>query len=87
MARYLVTCLHTPEECVAELDSIVGHSKEMLGRFDWGCKTGEHTGWAVVEAGNEATARMFLPSNIRAKASVCLVNKFTPEDIQSFHGR
>lgn len=85
MARYLLTCAHTPEECVADLDSLVGHSKELLNRFEWGCKAGEHVGWAVVEAGNDATARMMLPTNIRAKAGVRLVNKFTPEDIQSFH--
>jgi hypothetical protein len=85
MARYLLTCPHTPEDCVPDIDSILGHSKELLARFDWGCKDGEHVGWVVVEAGNEATARMMLPVAIRNKASVRAVNKFTPQDIEQMH--
>ena len=61
MARYLLSCPHTYEDCIGDIDSVLGHSKELLARFDWGCKDGEHVGWVVVEAGNEATARMMLP--------------------------
>lgn len=85
MARYLLTVPHTAEDCVAELDSVFGHSKELLARFDWGCKGDEHVGWVIVEAGNESTARSLLPITVRDKATVCMLNKFTPEDIQSFH--
>ncbi|HLG10559.1 MAG TPA: hypothetical protein VI876_02265 [Dehalococcoidia bacterium] len=81
MARYLVTCPHTLEDCIGDIDSVLGHSKELLARFDWGCKAGEHVAWVVVEAGNEATARMMLPVSMRNKANVQAVNKFTPEDI------
>lgn len=85
MARYLLTCPHAPEDCVPELDSVLGHSHELFSRFDWGCKGGEHVGWVVVEAANESTARMMLPMTIRNKAHVTAVTKFTPEDISSFH--
>jgi hypothetical protein len=81
MARYLLTCPHTLEDCVGDIDSVLGHSKELLARFDWGCKDGEHVGWVVVEAGNEATARMMLPVALRTKAHARLLNKFTPEDL------
>jgi hypothetical protein len=82
MARYLLTCPHTTEDCVSDIDSVLGHSKELLARFDWGCKDGEHVGWVIVEAGNEATARMMLPVAFRIKAKACLINKFTPEDLE-----
>lgn len=85
MARYLLTVPHVPEDCVPDLDSIFGHSKELLARFDWGCRAGEHVGWVVIEAGNESTARSMLPVSLRGKASVCPVSKFTPEDIQALH--
>jgi hypothetical protein len=85
MARYLVSCEHTPEECVTELDSIMAFSHQLLDRIDWGCKDGEHVGWFVVEAQDAATARMFLPTNIRAKAKVRRVVKFSVEDIQAMH--
>ena len=85
MARYLLTCPHTPEDCVPDLDSILGHSQELLNRFEWGCTDGEHVGWAIVEAGNESVARMLLPVSIRQKASVRQVTKFTPQDIKNLH--
>lgn len=86
MARFLVECPHTPEDCVEALDSIISFSKEAINRFDWGCEAGQHIGWAVVEAQDEATARLFLPTVIRRQAKVVLLNKFTVEDVQSFHG-
>jgi hypothetical protein len=85
MARFLLECPHTDEECTRELDSIFGHSQELFARFDWGCKAHEHVGWAVVEAGDANTARMLLPTVVRGKARVVALNKFSPEDVKSFH--
>lgn len=85
MARYLMTCEHTPEECLQELDSVAAFSHELLNRFDWACKDGDHTGWVIVEAQDEATARQFLPTNIRAKARVRKIVKFTQDDIKAAH--
>jgi hypothetical protein len=85
MARFFVECPHTPEDCVADLDSVLGHSQELFARFDWGCKEGEHTGWVIVEAQDANTARMLLPISIRQRAKVHGVVKFTPEDVKQFH--
>jgi hypothetical protein len=85
MPRYLVTVPHTYEDCVAELDSVFAHSKELLARFDWGCKAGEHVGWVIIEAGSQEVACSMLPTVIRAKANARMINKFTPEDIQGLH--
>jgi hypothetical protein len=85
MARYLVNWPHTDADCVAELDSVLGHSHELFARVDWGCKAGEHMGWAILEAGSPDQARSLLPAKMRAKAHVVGVNKFTEEDVKSFH--
>jgi hypothetical protein len=85
MARYLLTVPHTEEDCVSELDSVFGHSKELLSRFDWGCKGGEHVGWVIIEAANASVACSMLPLSVRNKAQVHQLNKFSPEDIQGFH--
>jgi hypothetical protein len=85
MARYIVEIAHTSEDCVEALNSIVAVSREFINRFDWGCMGGEHTGWAVVEAHDESIARMMLPTSLRREARVVAVNKFTVEDVQSFH--
>ena len=85
MARYMLTIPHIEQDCVTELDSVFGHSKELLARFDWGCKAGEHVGWVIIEAASPEIACSMLPLTIRNKARVSMINKFSPEDIEGFH--
>ena len=85
MARFMLESEHTYEECAAELDSIAAFSRELFARFDWGCEANQHLGWVVVEAGDEATARLFLPTVIRAKARVVRLNKYTLEEVRQAH--
>ena len=68
MARFLVTSEHIPEDCTAALDSVLGISHELLNRFDWGCKAGKHVGYCVVEAQDEATARMLISGGLSGRA-------------------
>jgi hypothetical protein len=83
---YLIESPHTKEECLQALDDVLARGPEFLARFDWGCMSGDHTGWAVVEAGSETAARTMVPALVRGKARIVEVGKFTPEQIKSFHG-
>jgi hypothetical protein len=47
--------------------------------------SGDHTGYVIVEAGSESEARENVPSFLRGKARIVKVDKFTPEQIKSFH--
>ena len=85
MARFLVSAEHTEADCVQAFDSVLAFSKALLDRFDWGCKDGEHVGWAVVEAQDKHTARMLIPSYIRDKAHVVALTKFSADEVKSFH--
>ena len=85
MARFLIEAPHTEEECAQALDSIMGQSISLLGRFDWGCKAGEHMGWAIVEAQDDRTALLLLPSTIRDDARAVQLNKFTEDEVRAFH--
>ena len=87
MARFLVECAHTKEDCLDALDSVVALSKELMNRFDWGCNDDVHVGWVVVEAKDATTATMMVPTNIRAKARAIQLTKFTPEQVQAFHAQ
>jgi hypothetical protein len=69
--RFLVITSHTPETCLATLDAIDAKSEKFLAKFDWGCMTGDHTGYAVLEAKDEAAARAMLPPSLK---DVRLVN-------------
>jgi len=85
MERYIVESPHTKDECLRALDEVLAEGPAVLNKFDWGCKTGDHTGYAVVDAENETTVRNMIPSFLRTKARVVKVGKFTPEQIRSFH--
>lgn len=85
MSRYLIISPHTAEECLAALDDIAAKGKDELAKWDWGCGTGDHTGYCVVEAASKDAALMMVPQAERAKAKVIGLNKFTIEQIKSFH--
>jgi hypothetical protein len=85
MARYLVELPHTKEDCLEALDSVAAFSHALLDRIDWGCGADVHTGWLVMEAQDEATAKMMLPTNIRGRAKAVPLNKFSAEQVKSFH--
>lgn len=47
-----------------------------LHHFDWGCESGVHDGWAIIEAETEAQARLAVPSLLRRSARVIKLNRF-----------
>ena len=85
MARYLIESPHTTEECLSALDEILVRGPGALAKYDFGCMSGDHTGYVIVEAGSESEARENVPSFLRGKARIVKVDKFTPEQIKSFH--
>jgi hypothetical protein len=85
MARYLIESPHTTEECLRALDEILVRGPGALAMYDFGCMSGDHTGYVIVEAGSEPEARENVPPFLRGKAYVVKVDKFTPEQIKSFH--
>lgn len=85
MERYLIETPHTAQDCKMLVDQI--YAMGYLYHFDWGCPDGVHTGWAIIEAENEAQARLAVPSIVRNKARVVRLTKFTggPKATQQIH--
>ena len=81
---YLIESKHTEAECLNVLD-ILEQNPQLLDRCYMACMSGNHTGWATVEADDESKARNMLPTDLRVNAKVTEVSKFTPEQIRSFH--
>jgi hypothetical protein len=80
MDRYLIETPHTGEEC---LDLIkVLNAQGYLWNFDWGCKAGIHSGWAVIEAENDEQARLAVPPLVRTRARIVKLNKFDGSTIE-----
>lgn len=83
MDRYLVVIPHTMEDCLRVLQQI-----EAIGtitHFDWGCKDGDHTGWAIIEADNKSQALLVVPTIQRNKAQAIKLTRFNPEEIRKMH--
>ena len=82
---YLITLPHTSETCLQMLDEISKEKPEALNKIEWGCMSGDHTGYMTVKSQDEKTALNLLPSAIQKKAKIEKVGKFTKEQIRSFH--
>jgi hypothetical protein len=87
MSKYLLTSKHEPEECLRALDEILTKGPDILDKFFYGCKEGDHTGYAIVDAENMSGALSLVPDFLRESACVSKVDKFTPEEIRSFHAK
>jgi len=83
--HYLLIMPHTAEQCLKALDDMEAASPQLLAKTDWGCMAGDHTGYLIVQAASEQAARNMIPAAERAGAKVIKLNKFTPEQIKSFH--
>ncbi len=85
MEKYLVESKHTQEECLRALDEVLAKGSDVLNRMEWGCMAGDHTGYSIVDARSESDALQIVPSFLRGKARAVKLNKFTPDQIRSFH--
>lgn len=83
MKRFLVISDHTSEDCVRALKEALAIG--YLTHFDWGCKDGVHTGWAILEAEDKAQAILSVPTFLRGQAHVVQLTKFQPEKVEAMH--
>jgi hypothetical protein len=85
MALYLITSKHAPEECLRALDEEL--EKGILDKFVYGCKGGDHTGYAIVDVKSMSEALSLVPDFLQDTACVSKVDKFTPGEIKSLHAK
>jgi hypothetical protein len=85
MAKYMIEAPHSAEKCNIALYEILKKDPNLPEKFDWGCNSGVHTGWIIVDAENESEARKKLPTMLQSDARVVELNKFTPDQIKWFH--
>ena len=85
MEKYFVETKHTPQECLRALDETLAKGAHVLDGFEWGCMAGDHTGYSIVEARSEDEVWETIPAFVRGKSRVVKLNKFTQDQIRSFH--
>ena len=82
---FMVTSPHTKEECLNSLDEIAANGGDALAKWEWGCMSGDHTGYATISASSVSEALKTVPEKVRSKARAVQVTKMTPEQVASFH--
>jgi hypothetical protein len=87
MPLYLIKTRHSAENCLGSLDEQVAYNARSIEEFVYTCSEGEHAGYAVVEANNRNEAVNILPEILRREATVWKADRFTREDIRSFHAK
>ena len=85
MAKYVIESEHDEEECLQALDQMLAKGEDILNQFVFACNSGEHTGWAYVDADSEDEALENVPEFLRDKATAHEVEKFTAEQIKEIH--
>jgi hypothetical protein len=83
MKQYLIISPHTAEDCIRALQDALAIG--YLTHFNWGCKDGEHTGWAFIEADSKAEALMAVPTSQRKSAKAVELTAFSPEQVKKLH--
>ena len=83
MKRFLVISHHTGEDCVKALKETLAIG--YLTHFDWGCKDGIHTGWAILEAEDKNQAMLSVPTFLRSKAQVVQLYRFDADKVAAMH--
>ena len=85
MARYMIETRHTPEECLAALESFRQAGAHFLTHAEWGCEGDMHIGWMVLEAADDEEIRRMVPPIIRNTAEPVRLKTYTADEIRQMH--
>jgi len=83
MERYLIESPHSAHDCRHVMEQVINLG--YITHYDWGCESGVHTGWVIIEAENEEEALLSVPTFVRHEARAVRLNKFSPEKFENMH--
>jgi hypothetical protein len=82
---YYVQVKHTPEQCMKLLMDMKSKGDTFLSKFEFGCMTGDHTGYAFLSGKSEDDVKQMLPKDEQSMAKIQKVDKFTADQIEQIH--
>ena len=85
MKRYLIETPHKAADCLKALDEELEKGQQILGKFEYGCMAGDHTGYAIIDAETREDAIRLVPTFLQNTAKIVEVAKYTPDMVRSFH--
>jgi hypothetical protein len=84
---YLIVSSHRPGECSKAIDAVAALDPAELGQWNWGCSSGDHTGYLMAEAENQQAALILVPETLRSRARVIKLDKYSPAMLSSIGGQ
>lgn len=85
MVRYLITSKHEPDQCTRALTEELAKGPAILEKFVFGCRDGDHTGYAITDARNLSDALAMVPDFLQEAACITKVEKYSPAEIRALH--
>lgn len=82
MTKYVIESEHSEDECEQTMTELLEKGEDILSKFVFACKAGEHVGWAYVSADDEDGALEIVPEFIRDMAVAHEVEKVTRAQIE-----
>ncbi|HME19686.1 MAG TPA: hypothetical protein VKF15_08130 [Nitrososphaerales archaeon] len=80
--RFLVESPHEPGECKKVAKNV--YAQGYLYNCDWGCMSGVHKAWVMIEAEDEKQALWVVPPILRSNAKAFKLVKFDPEVVKEW---
>jgi len=59
----------------------------VFDKFVYGCREGDHTGYAIVDVKSMSDALAMVPDFLQECACITKVDKFTAADLRSMHSK
>jgi hypothetical protein len=84
-STYFVQLPHTKEQCLTALVEIKDKGEKLLSELEYGCKSGDHTGYGFLKGTSEENVRSMIPASQQKTAKIEKVNKFTASEIETLH--
>jgi hypothetical protein len=85
MPDFVIQSPHTKEECLRALDETLALGQDTLGKFEYGCGTGDHTAYGIVQASDIEAATRLVPEFLRDKATISEVDHVSADQIRQYH--
>jgi hypothetical protein len=85
MPEYMIEIEHAPEECTQALKEMMDYDEDLIEMFIWGCRSGIHKGWALVEADNIDDVKGVMPPSVKDKVRVTEVARFAADELRRQH--
>lgn len=85
-SKYFVMVPHTQDQCMNMLTDMKAKGGDpFLSKFYFGCMSGDHTAYAVLDGKSEQDIRNMIPKEEQANAKIMKVDKFTAAQIEKMH--